>query len=356
MRVLVTSDHWGELSASEATTAIVVGWQERAPFVDIDALPFSAGGRGFVAALDDAIGGSRVAVAASSATWADVLVSNGCTYVEAAQVCPGGDSTGLGTVIDNVLHRGARRIVVGVGDIDGVDGGRGLIEAIGRSADLATALAAARERLSDVELTVAYDNERTLLGLQGACAAAVESLGWDPRVAQEAEAAMGRYADHVRRLLPVRRDLISGKEHRLDREPGAGAGGGIAFGLAALGGRLLAGASCVADVVGLRHRVGAADLVVVGTQTFDWRCLGEHPVSTVVRAAAAEARPTVVLAEHVEVGRRETMSLGASAAYSVIDPMSRRQPPAPSELRGSLQALARRVAGTWTPRPHGDVG
>lgn len=356
MRVLVTSDHWGQLSGLEATTAIGVGWQERAPFVDIDALPFSAGGRGFVAALDGAISGSRVAVAASSATWADVLIAHGCAYIEAAQVCPGGDSAGLGAVIDNVVQRGARRVVVGVGDIDGVDGGRGLIETIGRSADLPTALASARVRLSGVELTVVCDNDRTLLGLQGACAAAVESLGWDPLVAQDAEAAMGTYADDIRRLLPVRRDLISGKEHRLDREPGAGAGGGIAFGLAALGGRLVAGASYVADVVGLRHRVGTADLVVVGTQTFDWRCLGEHPVSTVVRAAAAEAKPTVVLAEHVEVGRRETMSLGASAAYSVVDPMSRRPPPAPSELRGSLQALARRVAGTWTPAPHGDVG
>ena len=73
----------------------------------------------------------------------------------------------------------------------------------------------------------------------------------------------------------------------------------------------------------------------------------DDTVATVVQTAAATATPAVVLAERVDVGRRETMSLGASAAYSLLDPHNVRRRADPDKC-AALEALARRVAGTWS--------
>ena len=98
------------------------------------------------------------------------------------------------------------------------------------------------------------------------------------------------YVDRVRRLLPTRTDLLSGAEQRLDRTPGAGAGGGIGFGLLALGGTLRPGPDHLADLIGLPGQVARASLVIAGTRVFDWRSLEHSMVATVVRAAAQAAQ------------------------------------------------------------------
>lgn len=339
MRVLVCSDRWGDLPAARVTGAIADGWGQRQPTVERGQLPLSAGGRGFVSAVGHALG-----VAPSEPA---VVRRGRVVYLEAARLCPGGDSTLLGHRMVQAVRDGADRLVIGLGDVDGVDGGEGMIRAIG-GGEPAQALPAARELLAQVAVTGACDVEVPLLGMQGASASTVETLGWSRRRAQDSEAAIGAYADQVRRLLPARRDLLTGAEHRPDRTPGAGAGGGVGFGILALGGRLVPGPEVLAELTGLDRAVAGASLVVVGTEVFDWRSLEHAVVATVVESAVRAAVPAIVLAESVEVGRRETMSLGAAAAYPVHDPTTRRPAPTAAELPDAVTALARRVAGTWT--------
>ena len=63
------------------------------------------------------------------------------------------------------------------------------------------------------------------------------------------------------------------------------------------------------------------------------------------RAAQQAGRPTVVLAERVEVGRRELSATGVDAAYAVADlPRS----DAGHSAGAQLSALAQRVARTWS--------
>src|SRR5690606_41674177 len=80
----------------------------------------------------------------------------------------------------------------------------------------------------------------------------------------------------IRHLRPARRssDLHgTGRSTRLAGLPGAGAGGGIGFGLALLGARLVPGAQLVAEAVDLAGKVAASDLVVTGEGRFDWQSL-----------------------------------------------------------------------------------
>ena len=342
VRVLICSDHWGDLPAADITSAVARGWRARQPQADITAVPFSSGGRGFVAALSHALEANSQSPQTDSSVW-----DNGVTYLDGATLTRGTDSTPLGTALAAAIGDGAQRIVVGVGDSGGVDGGAGLLRALGQSDDLATALPRARDITRSVQLVAAYGEDISLLGLQGASATAVDTLGWTKQQAQDNERRIGDYADHVRRALPQPKDLLTGKVHRFENDPGSGAGGGVGFALAALGARLLPGADFFAETVGLEQHIRRADLVVVATPVLDWRSLDGDVVATSVRAGAANAIPAIVLAEQVDLGRRETMSLGASAAYPLVDPHSMRRRIDPDKC-GALEALARRVAGTWS--------
>lgn len=339
MRVLVCSDRWADLSAVDITTAIVDSWRTRQPTAAVTGLPFSSGGTGFVASL------AACLRTAPDEVW---RLRDGTTdYLDGAALTAGGDSAALGAALGRSIGDGARRIVVGVGDAPGVDGGAGLIHALGGSDDLQVALPRAVERTHGVELVAAYQHDTPLLGLKGASATAVESLGWSRQQAQDHESRIGEFADRVRRIVPPRKDLLTGKVHRLDLEPGSGSGGGVGFALGVLGARLVPGADAFAAAVDLDSRVAACDLLVVGTRVFDWRSLSYDTVATAVHAAVAAATPAIVLAEETEVGRRETMSLGASAAYSIVDPRSLRRRDETDTIT-ALSALTRRVAGTWS--------
>ena len=339
MKVLICGDRWDDLAATDVTSAIADGWRARQPVAEVLPLPFSSGGAGFVDCL----------AASLSVTPDEVwrLRAGATDHLDGGRLTAAGDSGPLGSAIATSISEGARRVVVGIGEAAGVDGGAGLIHALGDSDDLEVALPRAVERTAGVELVAAYRADTPLLGLKGASAVAVDALGWSRQQAQDHERLIGEFADRVRRIRPPRTDLLTGRAPRLDLDPGSGAGGGAGFALAAIGARLRPGADVFAEIVGLRDQVAGADLVVVATQVFDWRSLAYDTVATVVQAAVDDATPAILLAHEVEVGRRETMSLGASAAYSVVDPRSLRDRGETDPL-AALTALARRVAGTWS--------
>ena len=129
--------------------------------------------------------------------------------------------------------------------------------------------------------------------------------------------------------------------------PGAGAAGGIGFGLAVLGSRLLPGSSVVADAVGLTDAVAGADLVLTGEGSFDWQSLHGKVVSAVATAALGCAVPAVVVAGQVLVGRREWGAAGISGAYAVAE-RSDEVRASLADPAGSLAARVERVARTWS--------
>jgi len=168
-------------------------------------------------------------------------------------------------------------------------------------------------------------------------------------MAQELESALGRFTEVVGNVVPAGRDLLTGKEMRLDREPGAGAAGGLGYGLLLLGGHRVSGVQAVLDAVGFEQLVQASDLVVTGEGTFDWQSLRGKVIAGVAEAALAQAKPVVVIAGQVRVGRRETMELGISGTYAVGESPSQ-VAAALADPAGTLRARTTRVAITWSPR------
>ena len=103
----------------------------------------------------------------------------------------------------------------------------------------------------------------------------------------------GSWTPRSRNLAAVaRRDL--GVD--LSGERGAGAAGGLGFGLLAFcGAHLRPGADAVAEAVGLDARIASSDLVITGEGAFDATSLAGKTVGGVLERAALAGVPAVVV-------------------------------------------------------------
>jgi glycerate kinase len=360
MRVLVAPDKFaGTLSAVEAAEAIAAGWRETAPDDELDLAPMSDGGPGFVDVLHEALDGELLAVTVrgphGSPTPATVLVAGETAYVESAQACglhlTGGEGAeqattyGVGELVTAAVAAGATTVVVGLGGSGTNDGGAGMLAALGATADVPLAaggagldgvtavdVGAARERVGSVRLVAASDVDNPLTGLFGATKVFGPQKGITEDRLPVADGWLEQYAAAL--------------DRRVALEKGAGAAGGLGYGLLVLGATREPGIGLVADAVGLAARARAADLVLTGEGAFDYSS-GAGKVPHGVATVAEEAlRPCVVLAGKVLVGAREMRALGVESAYSLVDLVGEER--AFGEPAAALAELAARTARTWS--------
>jgi glycerate 2-kinase len=155
------------------------------------------------------------------------------------------DTAGVGTLLLAARDAGARRIVVGCGGSATTDGGWGAVRTVGSA-----------EQLDGIEITVACDV--TTPFRQAARVFGPQKGATAPQIALLSD-RLGSLADRYRRDFGV----------DVDAEPGAGAAGGLAGGLVALGARLVHGFDLVAGLVDLDARLAVADMVITGEGHLD---------------------------------------------------------------------------------------
>jgi glycerate kinase len=296
-----------------ATAADAAGWE-------CDSCPLSDGGEGFADVLAAAgAGGSwRTTTVAGplgapvEARWwlagADAVVeSAAASGLPLAGGAEGNDplragTRGTGQLVAAAVAAGARRVLLGVGGSASTDGGRGAVEAIEEAGGLGA-----------TELVVACDVDT---GFVEAAARFGPQKGATPAQVAELEGRLAAMAADLRRRYGVDVRAI----------PGAGAAGGLAGGLAALGARLVPGFEVVAGAVGLAGRVRQADLVVTGEGRLDASSWSGKVVDGVVRTAAAGrggrgggAVAVAVVAGAVGPGALEGVAAARRAGAGVVE-------------------------------------
>jgi glycerate kinase len=199
-------------------------------------------------------------------------------------------TAGTGELIDAALNAGARRIVVGLGGSATTDGGLGAIRAITMPARLR-----AVELLVACDVTTPFSAAAAVFGPQkGATPAQVRLLtGRLDRLAQQ------YLADHGVDVQAI---------------PGAGAAGGLAGGLAALGGKVVPGFDLVADELGLHDALEDADLVITGEGHLDAQSFAGKVVGGVARLAGEAGVPVAAI-----VGVADSDVADVLPTYAIAD-------------------------------------
>jgi glycerate kinase len=264
-----------EVAASIAAAARAVG-------ATCDEAPVADGGEGFL----DALGGPNRSTVVTGplgepveAAWRldgrvatlEMARASGLELVAGRNDAVAATTTGTGELIAAAIEAGARRILVGLGGSATTDGGLGCLDAIPLA------------RLRGIELLVAcdvrthfVDAARVFAPQKGASSAQVALL----------ERRLERLVDDYRERFGVDVGTLEG----------AGAAGGLAGGLAAVGGRLVGGFDLVADELDLEERIERADVVVTAEGFLDRQSFEGKVVGGVVALAEASDRPVVVVA------------------------------------------------------------
>jgi glycerate kinase len=174
---------------------------------------------------------------------------------------------GTGELIDHALDLGASRIIVCLGGSATTDGGLGALDAIRSPARLK-----AVEFIFACDVTTSFTDAARVFGPQkGATPAQVRLL--TNRLEQLAQRYFKDYGVDVTTI------------------EGAGAAGGLAGALAALGAQLIPGFDMIADEVNLDDRLLAADIVITGEGCFDATSVEGKVVGGVIDLARAYDKP-----------------------------------------------------------------
>ncbi|RCV59622.1 glycerate kinase, partial [Marinitenerispora sediminis] len=191
----------------------------------------------------------------------------------------------------------------------------------------------ARRAVAGVRLVAATDVDNPLLGEHGASAVFGPQKGAGPEQVRRLDAALAAFADAT-------------DPGSLRDAPGAGAAGGLGYGLLLLGGTVESGVARVLAAVDLDSQAAAADLVITGEGSFDSQSLRGKLPHGVARAAAEHGVPCLVLAGRVAVDRREAAAAGVTESYALVDSAGSVEAALarPSE---ELRALAADVARRW---------
>ena len=369
--ILAPDSFKGTMSSQEICDILAQEIKRVWPQAQVVSLPVADGGEGSVDAFLAAVGGEKVAVPCKGPHWEDIqgfygLLPDGTAVVEMAAAAglplvgqrlrPDQTTTyGVGQLVRAAVCGGARRLVVGLGGSATNDGGAGMAAALGvrffRAGgepyiptggtldQLARVDRSGLEpALASVELTAMCDIDNPLCGPTGASAVFGPQKGAGPDMVPVLDRNLGHLADIMAEDLG--RDLRD--------MPGAGAAGGLGFGVAAFfGGRLQMGIETVLDVAGFDHLLQGAWLVITGEGCIDGQSLRGKVVSGVARRAKAADVPTIAMVGDIGEGAGGLYEQGVTGIFSinrVAIPFSQARTRSREDLRAASADLFRLLA------------
>lgn len=329
--ILIACDKFkGSLDAPAVCAALARGLAQRFPQVRIKQFPIADGGEGFAASLLAPLGGRWVETPAQDALGnmvparyllaetaegplavIEMAEASGIWRISAEKRDILRASTfGTGELMRHAIEQGkAARLVIGLGGSATNDGGAGMAAALGvrfLGADGALLNATPLElldRLAQVDVsqmislppvTVACDVENPLLGPNGAT-----------RVFGPQKGADAHSLPLLERYLEQLVEVSTGKASA--EQPGAGAAGGLGFGLVHFAAaELVSGFDLLATLTGLHERIAAADWVITGEGSLDTQSLGGKGPVALARLARQHGKQVIAFCGRADAAVRES--------------------------------------------------
>jgi glycerate kinase len=330
-RILIVPDKFkGSLSALEAAEAIARGWAAACPDDTLVLLPMSDGGDGFGPVMAGTLGLEEQFVeivnaageARPAAWWFDfescqavveTAQSNGLALLPHRRFHPFDlDTCGVGQLLLAAGQLGAAHCLTGIGGSATNDGGFGMARALGwvfrdesgKAIEQWTRL----DGLALIEsptnrawpgVTVASDVQNPLLGVDGATSVYGPQKGMRLEDLAKGEACLDR-------LAKVTAETI-GSDFSVT--PGAGAAGGLGFGLMAFAGATIeSGFEVFAKATDLESKVGEADFVVTAEGAIDEQTLMGKGTGQVAAFCRRLGKPSIGLAGQLALEQDEVES------------------------------------------------
>lgn len=322
MRILIAPDKFkGSLSAIQAAEAIARGFMQVFSESTCILLPLADGGEGLLDAfkengnftlkdttVQDALGRPATASWLLKKESSDITAiiessqANGLWRIAAPDLNPARSSTyGVGQLIREAISEGATQILIGIGGSATNDAGVGLAAALGcKFLDesgkplepipehfLHIVSIDSTQLIAIPPIRVACDVKNPLFGARGATRVYGPQKGIAPENLDRAEAGL----QHVAKIAAAH------FQNDFSEYQGAGAAGGLGFGLMTFcGATLESGFDCIASTLNAEQQIADADLVITAEGSLDSQTLeGKTPIG-VSQLARKHSIPVYALA------------------------------------------------------------
>ena len=372
-KILLVPDSFKGTLSSRQVCQVMAGQLRRFfPQAQVKSIPVADGGEGSVEAFLAAAGGERRTRTVTGPFGEPVeafygILGDGRTAVIEMAACAGlplaegrlnperATTYGVGELLLAAKEAGCTKAILGLGGSCTNDGGAGAAAALGAKFTRADGTAfiptggtlgeiaaldvsPVAQALQGMELTAMCDIDNPLYGEAGAAAVFAPQKGADA-------ARVARLDAGLRHLGQVSARCLGRDFSHL---PGAGAAGGLGFGMAAFcGAQLRMGIDAVLDAVGFDSLLPGTDVVFTGEGKIDSQSARGKVVSGVAARCRKAGVPVVAVVGQIGQGFEEMYQQGLTAVFSInraAQPFAESRFHAGENLALTMENIARLLA------------
>lgn len=372
-KILLVPDSFKGTLSSRQVCQVMAGQLRRFfPQAQVKSIPVADGGEGSVEAFLAAAGGERRTRTVTGPFGEPVeafygILGDGRTAVIEMAACAGlplaegrlnperATTYGVGELLLAAKEAGCTKAILGLGGSCTNDGGAGAAAALGAKftrADGAAFLptggtlgeiaaldvSPVAQALQGMELTAMCDIDNPLYGEAGAAAVFAPQKGADAAMVARLDAGLRHLGQVAARCLG--RDF--------SHLPGAGAAGGLGFGMAAFcGAQLRMGIDAVLDAVGFDSLLPGTDVVFTGEGKIDSQSARGKVVSGVAARCRKAGVPVVTVVGQIGQGFEGMYQQGLTAVFSInraAQPFAESRFHAGENLALTMENIARLLA------------
>ena len=374
-KILLVPDSFKGTLSSRQVCQVMAGQLRRFfPQAQVKSIPVADGGEGSVEAFLAAAGGERRTRTVTGPFGEPVdafygILGDGRTAVIEMAACAGlplaegrlnperATTYGVGELLLAAKEAGCTKAILGLGGSCTNDGGAGAAAALGAKFTRADGAAfvptggtlgeiaaldvsPVAQALQGMELTAMCDIDNPLYGEAGAAAVFAPQKGADAAMVARLDAGLRHLGQVSARCLG--RDF--------SHLPGAGAAGGLGFGMAAFcGAQLRMGIDAVLDAVGFDSLLPGTDMVFTGEGKIDSQSAWGKVVSGVAARCRKAGVPVVAVVGQIGQGFEEMYQQGLTAVFSInraAQPFAESRFHAGENLALTMENIARLLAAS----------